>query len=226
MAFEHIYVGKDGAQELYRRLKSIVPTVDGSIDIQSDNAISNRAVAEALGQVTSFVKADGMGPDLHPDVENPSGRVIYLVRDELAPNPDQYKEWIWSTPPDDVPMWECIGSTSVEIDTLRLDEVRGTVTGSLMTVAADNGKYTMFSVPAGISRLVVDVAEKNTSGNVSRPMFEFTVEDGGNLEQLTVSMLGEECPTLAPDSFSPGVKYQGSVVNGLANVVGYPLSTH
>jgi hypothetical protein len=224
MAFEHIYVGKDGAQELYRRLKSMVPIVDGSIDIQSDNAISNRAVAEALGQVTSFVKADGIGPDLHPDVENPSGRVIYLVRDELAPNPDQYKEWIWSIPPDDVPMWECIGSTSVEIDTLLLDEVTGTVSGSTMEVFADNGKYTIFSVPASVSRLFVDVAEKNTSGSVSRPMFEFTVEDGGNLETLVVSMVGEECPTVAPHSFVSGVKYQGSVINGLANVTGYPLS--
>lgn len=112
MADEHVYVGEEGAKELYRRIKSLIPAVDDSLDITSGNAISNRAVTEALGMVTSFVKAEGTGPDNHPDVENPSGRVIYLVHDELAPNPDQYKEWIWSTPPGEEPMWECIGDTS------------------------------------------------------------------------------------------------------------------
>lgn len=153
MADEQVYVGEEGAKELYRRVKAIVPAVDDSLDISSGNAISNRAVTEALGMVTSFVKADGIGPDKHPDVENPSGRVIYLVHDELAPNPDQYKEWIWSTPPEEESRWECIGDTSTHGNSWKTwseergstgteDSVyigSGTTTGSHETIAVGHG---------------------------------------------------------------------------------------
>lgn len=153
MADEQVYVGEEGAKELYRRVKAIVPAVDDSLDISSGNAISNRAVTEALGKVTSFVKADGIGPDKHPDVENPSGRVIYLVHDELAPNPDQYKEWIWSTPPEEESRWECIGDTSMRENSWKTwseergstgteDSVyigSGTTTGSHETIAVGHG---------------------------------------------------------------------------------------
>lgn len=51
MANEKIYVGKDGAQELYRKVKAIIPPVDQELNIESTQAVSNHAVTEAFDQL-------------------------------------------------------------------------------------------------------------------------------------------------------------------------------
>lgn len=88
MANEKVYVGKAGAQELYRRMK------------------------ELLNNFGGYVKAEGTGADGHPNVANPSTKNIYLVKIPDAPLPDQYKEWIYSVI-NEVGTWECVGNTTM-----------------------------------------------------------------------------------------------------------------
>jgi hypothetical protein len=78
-----IYVGKLGAQTLYKRLKQLI------------------------GRITTYKKvpADEQG---HPVESNPDSRTIYLVKDECVVGEDKFFEWIWTAPN----IWECIGTTS------------------------------------------------------------------------------------------------------------------
>jgi hypothetical protein len=78
-----IYVGKIGAQTLYKRLKQLI------------------------GRITTYKKvpADDHG---HPVESNPDSRTIYLVKDESVVGEDKFFEWIWTAPN----IWECIGTTS------------------------------------------------------------------------------------------------------------------
>jgi hypothetical protein len=115
MASELVYVSKEGIQELYARIREIIPSeviIDDVLDIESGNAISNRAVTAAIGNLTGFKVSYGTGPDNHPDEEHPDNRTLYLVKIDDASGEDKYKEWIYSV--DDT--WECIGSTSVNMD--------------------------------------------------------------------------------------------------------------
>jgi hypothetical protein len=78
-----IYVGKLGAQTLYKRLKQLI------------------------GRITTYKKvpADEQG---NPIESNPDSRTIYLVKDESVVGEDKFFEWIWTSPN----IWECIGTTS------------------------------------------------------------------------------------------------------------------
>lgn len=51
------------------------------------------------------------GADLHPDVQSPSHKLIYLVQDTTATGPDTYKEWIYSS--EDA--WVLIGDTTLDL---------------------------------------------------------------------------------------------------------------
>lgn len=116
MANEKVYTGKIGAQELYKRLKGLIPAVDDELNIESLNPISNHAVTEALRNFGGFKKVNGTGEDNHPDVDDPSPKIIYLVEVPGTPEPDHSKEWIWDVS-GDTGVWSCIGTTSLVIDT-------------------------------------------------------------------------------------------------------------
>lgn len=62
MANEKVYVGEDGAKELYRRVKTIIPKVDTALNLASNNAISNSAVTEAFNGIhdTTYTAGDGL----------------------------------------------------------------------------------------------------------------------------------------------------------------------
>ena len=87
-----------------------IPVVDQSIDENSQNAISNRAVALALKQFGGFEVAEGTGDDHHPNVQTKNPKLIYLVEDPNAPDPDHYYEWIWVEP-----SWKCIGTATIDL---------------------------------------------------------------------------------------------------------------
>lgn len=116
MANEKVYTGKIGAQELYKRLKGLIPAVDDELNIESLNPISNHAVTEALRNFGGFKKVNGTGEDNHPDVDDPSPKIIYLVEVPGTPEPDHSKEWIWDVS-GGTGVWSCIGTTSLVIDT-------------------------------------------------------------------------------------------------------------
>ena len=92
-----------------------IPVVDQSIDENSQNAISNRAVALALKQFGGFEVAEGTGDDHHPVVTTKNPKLIYLVEDPNAPDPDHYYEWIWVIPEQGEPSWKCIGTATIDL---------------------------------------------------------------------------------------------------------------
>ena len=94
--------------------------VDDALNIHSMNPITNHAVTEAMLNFGGFEKVNGTGADHHPDVANPSTKVIYLVEVPGTPEPDHCMEWIWEASG----KWVCIGSTSIDVDT-ELDLVSG-----------------------------------------------------------------------------------------------------
>lgn len=50
----------------------------------------------------------------HPDVQNPSTKLIYLVKDSNETGKDKYSEWIY-TSAEQTTAWECIGETSLDL---------------------------------------------------------------------------------------------------------------
>ena len=50
----------------------------------------------------------------HPDVQNPSTKLIYLVKDSKVTGIDKYSEWIY-TSAEQTTAWECIGDTSLNL---------------------------------------------------------------------------------------------------------------
>ena len=85
MANEKIYVGKEGAKALYKRLK------------------------QQIANITTYQKVTNTTPAGVPVVTNPNTRTIYLVKDTSVVGDDKYKEWIWNS----TDGWECIGTTSI-----------------------------------------------------------------------------------------------------------------
>lgn len=111
-----IYVGEEGAKELYRKIKALIPgavTVVDEVSLNSMDAVTSHAVAVAVGNLTGFLPVDGTGADNHPDVNTPNTRTIYLVKIPEIVGEDKYKEWIWVIPEQGAGSWECIGSTSI-----------------------------------------------------------------------------------------------------------------
>ncbi len=80
-----VYVGKNGAKTLYKRLKDLI------------------------GRITTYQKVTNTTESGVPIVVNPNSRTIYLVKDNTVVGDDKYKEWIWTS---DLG-WECIGTTSI-----------------------------------------------------------------------------------------------------------------
>ncbi len=80
----------------------------------------------------------------HPDVQNPSTKLIYLVKDSKATGDDKYSEWIY-TSAEQTTAWECIGETSLDLTPyLSKEEAKETyqpignyVTSSTSTISAN-----------------------------------------------------------------------------------------
>ena len=92
MANEKVYVGEIGIKEFYRKIKQLINNFGG------------------------YVKATGTGDDNHPNVANPSSKVIYLVPIPNASSPNLYEEWLWDV--DDTLQaggrWELFGKTTYQ----------------------------------------------------------------------------------------------------------------
>jgi len=51
----------------------------------------------------------------HPDVQNPSTKLIYLVKNSTVTGNDKYSEWIYTSADAQTTAWECIGDTSLDL---------------------------------------------------------------------------------------------------------------
>ena len=61
-----------------------------------------------------FATANSAGADSHPDVNDPSTKKIYLVKDTSVTGTDKYNEWIYSSA-DSTTAWVKIGDTSIDL---------------------------------------------------------------------------------------------------------------
>lgn len=142
-----VYVGQEGAQELYRRVKALIPAVDQELDENSSNPISNSAVTNAFKKFGGFKKSNGTGADNHPAEQNPDPKVIYLVEDPNSPDPDHFYEWIWEVPAEGDPIWHCIGTATMDLeDYYTKDEV-----DALLDEKLDIDDYHEYSAGNGLS---------------------------------------------------------------------------
>lgn len=195
MAETKIYAGKEGIQELWRRIKS------------------------EIGKFTAFQKADA-APDGTPDVAlaDRQTNIIYLVPVNDSPDPDHYMEWIWTEPKSAEPEWVCIGDTT---DVPTYETVNGTVEDTTLTVGLTHNRYTKFNVASTITDIVVNVPADGPD-KVGWFKFEFTLPEDTSLEHVSVlDATGSECLVFAPMSWPGLVTYQGEVTDKIAKIIGY-----
>ena len=89
MANEKVYVGETGIKEFYRKIKQLINNFGG------------------------YEEATGTGDDNHPDVANPSTKIIYLVPVQDGSTPNLYEEWFWHVnETTHVGNWELFGKTT------------------------------------------------------------------------------------------------------------------
>lgn len=92
MANEKVYVGEIGIKEFYRKIKQLINNFGG------------------------YEKATGTGDDNHPNVANPSTKLIYLVPVQNGSTPNLYNEWFWCV--DETLQaggsWELFGQTTYQ----------------------------------------------------------------------------------------------------------------
>lgn len=192
-----VYVGKEGAQELYRRIKT------------------------EIGKFTAFQKAESAA-DGTPDIAlaDRKTNIIYLVPVSDSPDPDHYMEWIWTAPETTDPVWVCIGDTST--DTPKYVDVTGTVSGTTQTVDLTHNRFARISIDSGATELLINVPAEETD-RVGWFRFDFTLPEDTVLERVHVlDSTGTECMRYVPMHYTGPVTYKGEVVDTLVKIIGYP----
>ena len=196
MADTKIYAGKEGIQELWRRIKS------------------------EIGKFTAFQPATP-APDGTPDIAlaNRKTNIIYLVPVNGSADPDHYMEWIWTEPASAEPAWVCIGDTSIDVP--KYVDVVGTVSETTLTVGLTHNRYAKITVGNTITDLVINVPAE-VAPKVGWFKFEFTLPQDTVLENVqVVGPNGNDCLVFAPMSWPGLVTYQGEVTDGIAKIIGY-----
>lgn len=192
-----VYVGKEGAQELYRKIKA------------------------EIGKFTAFQKAEPAAdgtPDI--DLADRKTNIIYLVPVSGSPDPDHYMEWIWTTPEAAEPAWVCIGDTST--DTPKYVDVTGTVSGTTQTVDLTHNRFSRIAVDGGATELVINVPAEEAD-RVGWFRFDFTLPEETVMERVRVlDSTGTECMRYVPMHYTGPVTYKGEVVDTLVKIIGYP----
>lgn len=195
MADTKIYAGKEGIQELWRRIKA------------------------EIGKFTAFQKADPT-QDGTPDIAlaDRKTNIIYLVPVDDSPSPDHYREWIWTEPESAEAEWVCIGDTTTEVPTY--ETVEGTVEDTTLTVGLTHNRYTKFDVASTITDLIINVPAEGQK--VGWFKFEFTLPEDTELVRVSVlDSAGDECLVFAPMIWPGMVTYQGEVMDKIAKIIGY-----
>jgi hypothetical protein len=95
-----------------------------SFIVKKDDSLTY--ITEDVGVETSFEVAELTEEEpIHPDVESPSTKIIYLTKDPESVDPDHYKEWIYTNDGD----WVIIGDTSLDLSgyytSTQVDELLG-----------------------------------------------------------------------------------------------------
>lgn len=188
--------GKEGIQELWRRIKA------------------------EIVKFTAFEKKPA-APDGTPDVPlaDRKTNIIYLVPISGSADPDHYMEWIWSVPDSADPEWVCIGDTSTDVP--KYVDVPGTVTGTTLTATLTHNRYAKLSVDSTITDIEIKLPTEDLP-KVGWFKFEFTLPEDTELESVHVlDASGNDCLVFAPMSWPGLVTYQGEVTDRIAKIIGF-----
>jgi len=130
----NVYVGKEGAKELYRTVRGDLDSLENRVDteLSGKESVGNKVsswsgITADSYPAASLVKSevdrlegligniggfDVVGlKDGVPDVAEPKHTLIYLTHMDGVPGDDKYKEWIYGQENE----WEVIGETSVDL---------------------------------------------------------------------------------------------------------------
>lgn len=94
-------------------LTSVTPSSGTHAATPSNTVVTQSEMAAAIADFGGYEVATGTGADNHPDVQNPSTKIIYLVNVAGATGSDTYKEWICTNTTG--PVWALIGDTSMDM---------------------------------------------------------------------------------------------------------------
>lgn len=85
-----------------------------NLDVYSTTEVDSH-IASAISNFGTFEIVSAMVND-HPDVSNPSDKIIYLYKDPSKQVTDPYTEWIWISATQSSPSsWDCIGETTMNL---------------------------------------------------------------------------------------------------------------
>lgn len=97
-------------------LASVTPSSGTHEATTTNTVVTQSEMTAALADFGGFeVITNTAGADHHPDVQNPSTKIIYLVKDNTVVGSDKYNEWIWIHPEGSAGSWELIGDTSMDL---------------------------------------------------------------------------------------------------------------
>lgn len=101
------------------------------------------------------------GDDHHPDIQNPSHKIIYLTRESGSSKTDPYTEWIYTQSN----TWEVIGETSIDLSGYKTDQNPVTVTGlgagKTITALSQNANGEISATPGDISITSSQISDKS-----------------------------------------------------------------
>ena len=113
-----------------------VKKINGNL-IAASEVVPNSPLADALAAIGAgafAVVSLTTGANPHPDVSNPSTKIIYLTKTDTAGLTDPYTEWIYTTGNE----WAIIGETSIDLSGYKTKQTAFSVSGlgTLKTITA------------------------------------------------------------------------------------------
>jgi len=169
----------------------------------------------------------------HPDVQNPSTKLIYLVKNSSVTGNDKYSEWIYTSADAQTTAWECIGDTSLDLtpyltktsaDTL-YQQKGDYVTSSTSTISA-NKNYALTN--DGTNVKWVELEDKDTTysaGNYIEITNDNTINVSG-LHNTTLTSTNGSIGITATTAANGDVEYDLGVhtipsISGINGVSAY-----
>lgn len=103
------------------------------------------------------------GADPHPDVQNPSGKIIYLTKESGSSKTDPYTEWIYTQSD----AWEVIGETSIDLSGYKTKQTAYTApglgAGKTITALTQNANGEISATASDISITSSQISDKSDS---------------------------------------------------------------
>ena len=192
-------------------------------DLAASAVVPNSALDQRITNIEEFTNLGAFeivplttGVDPHPDVLNPSNKVIYLTKDASLQVDDPYTEWIYILGD----KWEIIGTTAIKFQRATTTQEGVTILNS-STVDAQTGALSTDETMAVTALGVKSAVEAGVASKADKPS-SFTA---GNIPAL------DSNGNLVDSGLSAAASVQGVVdaagtnlVNGTTHVATIPTA--